>query len=69
MEKKRFIKVCHDHYLISPFSLFLHIFKRTLHSKSDCKDNLITPLVVYNNIEVEKASILKDNKGKIGIYR
>ena len=33
------------------------------------KNNSIIPLVIYNNIETEKASILKDNKGKTGIYR
>jgi len=47
--------------------LFLQI--RTSHSNSNYKNNSIIPLIVYNKIETEKISILKDNKGKTGIYR
>ena len=49
--------------------------KRTLHSsgsayaKFNNKDNLVIPWIVYNNIETEKVSILRDNKGKTGVYR
>jgi hypothetical protein len=46
---------------------FLQI--RTLCFKSNYENNLIIPLIVYNNIEAEKISILKNNKGKTGIYR
>jgi hypothetical protein len=48
-----------------------NIKKRVLHSSSyfNDKDNLVIPLIVYNNVETEKVSILKDNKGKSGIYR
>ena len=46
---------------------FLQI--KTSYSKSNYNNNSIIPLVIYNNIETEKASILKDNKGKTGIYR
>lgn len=42
---------------------------RTSHFKSNSKGNSIIPLIVYNNFEFEKISILKDNKGKTGIYR
>ena len=42
---------------------------KTLYSKSNSKNNSVVPLIVYNNIETEKISILRDNKGKTGIYR
>jgi hypothetical protein len=31
--------------------------------------NFLIPKVIYNNIETQKVLILKDNKGKSGIYR
>jgi hypothetical protein len=43
--------------------------KRTFSSSLNDKDNLITLSIVYNNVEIEKVSILRDNKGKTGIYR
>jgi group I intron endonuclease len=42
---------------------------RTLHSKSNSENSCVIPLIVYNNINDEKVSILKNNKGKTGIYR
>jgi hypothetical protein len=33
------------------------------------ENNYVIPLIVYNDIYGEKVSILKDNKGKTGIYR
>ena len=47
--------------------LFIQI--KTMHSKLNYEDSLVIPLIVYNNIEIEKITILKDNKGKTGIYR
>jgi hypothetical protein len=29
---------------------------------------LIMPLIIYNNADVEKLRILKENKGKSGVY-
>jgi hypothetical protein len=29
---------------------------------------LIMPLIIYNNADVEKFRILKENKGKSGVY-
>jgi hypothetical protein len=51
---KNKIKLNNENYLIN---------KRTLHSGSTI------PLVIYNNVEIDKALILNNNKGKTGIYR
>jgi hypothetical protein len=53
---------------------FLQILKnkRTLHCckrQLNDKHNSVIPSVVYNNVKTEKVSILKDNKGKTGVYR
>ncbi len=42
-----------------------HFAKTKINDKYD----LVIPLIVYNNVETEKTLILKDNKGKTGIYR
>ena len=38
-------------------------------TKFESKHNSVIPLIVYKNVKTEKASILKDNKGKTGVYR
>jgi hypothetical protein len=38
-------------------------------TKLNDKHDLVIPLIVYNNVETEKTSILRDNKGKTGVYR
>lgn len=35
----------------------------------NCIRNIVIPSITYNNIIIEKASILKYNKGKSGVYR
>ena len=36
---------------------------------SSLSENNITPVVVYTNGDTQKLDILKDNKGKSGVYR
>jgi len=56
---------------MKPNNEYYMINKRTLNSGTNLNNlhNSVIPLVIYNNIETEKTSILKDNKGKTGIYR
>jgi hypothetical protein len=43
------------------------LHKRTYHTATMFKDRH-NPLVVYKDIRLEKTSILKNNKGKTGVY-
>jgi group I intron endonuclease len=56
-----------QNYPFTKILLFLQI--KTLYSKSNSENYSVIPLIVYNNVETEKISIFKDNKGKTGIYR
>jgi len=48
-----------------------YLNKKAFHNSMKIKNwnNPITPLVVYNDIKTQKILILKNNKGKAGIYR
>lgn len=43
----------------------VYFHKKTYHTTTKVR----YPLVVYNDVSLEKASILKNNKGKSGVYR
>ena len=57
-------------YLLENINFFSinHLHRKPFHRTTD-KQNSVIPLIVYQNIEMERASILKNNKGKTGIYR
>jgi hypothetical protein len=45
--------------------------KRNFHItgyKANIANNKVIPVITYNNIEDQKSLILKNNKGKTGIY-
>ena len=65
--------------LITMKLFFLHLFNNPYiyrnktafypSAKLNDKDNSVTPLLIYDDIEAQKSLILKDNKGKAGVYR
>lgn len=59
---KNKIKLNNENYLINKISFNSD---RNINSSH----NFLIPKVIYNNIETQKVLILKDNKGKSGIYR
>lgn len=46
----------------------IKIDKKSLHSQGEGK-NPVVPAMVYTNSDLYKLSIIKDNKGKAGVYR
>lgn len=49
-----------DYILLSDFSLFINT--------DNISNSWIVPIMIYHNAKVDKSQILKDNKGKAGIY-
>jgi hypothetical protein len=43
--------------------------KKIFYTTGNLNNNNIIPLLIYTNAEISKNVILKENKGKVGIYR
>ena len=64
MKKKKLIFLQILEYKIAWYYFPAKEVKRQFHNKH----NSILPLIVYNNIKTEKALVMKENKGKTGVY-
>ena len=45
------------------------IDKKSLHVPTGKGINPVVPAMIYANTDIDKESIIKDNKGKAGVYR
>jgi hypothetical protein len=48
---------------------FIFLLDHSIFIKTEDIFLSIVPVVVYSNLEVDKKTIFKDNKGKSGVYR
>ena len=57
----------HLDYNVIACSVTIPLYFKT--TTSSASENNIKPVVVYTNADTHKLEILKDNKGKSGVYR
>jgi hypothetical protein len=55
--------------LINIFAKYYVFYTKKLYSTHSVNKLSITPVISYLNADLEKATILKQNKSKSGIYR
>lgn len=55
--------------LINIFAKYYVFYTKKFYSTHSANELSITPVISYLNADLEKATILKQNKSKYGIYR
>lgn len=71
LQNRTVFNYSNSNYQICRFNLAVHAFSCIRHCSSvntNLNKKVVTPLVVYNNADVDKLSILADNK-LAGVYR
>ena len=48
---------------------FIYLFGFSIFINTEYISLSTIPVVVYSNLKIDKKTILKDNKGKYGVYR
>jgi hypothetical protein len=48
---------------------FIYLFGYSIFINTEYISLSTIPVVVYSNLKIDKKTILKDNKGKYGVYR